>query len=58
MFERSTQLALFALYQTTVLLGILLLPMALLARRVGLPLPLSVGGAVAAVGEVYEKHAE
>ena len=58
MFKRSTRFALFALYQTTVVLGILLLPIALLARRVGLPLPLYLGSAVEAVGNVYEEHAE
>jgi hypothetical protein len=46
------RLALFALYQTTVVLGILLLPVALLARRAGINLPL--GRLVGALGEAYE----
>lgn len=58
MFERSKRFALFALYQTTVVLGIVLLPVALLARQVGVPLPLYVGGAIETIGEVYEEHAE
>lgn len=47
------RLALFALYQTTVALGILLLPVALLAHRAGVNLPL--GRLVATVGDAYEK---
>jgi len=39
MFDRLTRWAAFGLYQTTVALGILLLPVALLSRRLGLPLP-------------------
>jgi hypothetical protein len=58
MFERSTRFALFALYQTTVVLGILLMPVALLARRVGFSLPLRVGNAVQAIGDRYREHAE
>ena len=42
--------ALLVLYQTTVLLGIALLPLAMVTRRFGLPLPLgrAVDGAKAA----------
>ena len=42
--------ALFALYQFTVLLGILLFPVAMFTRRLGVPLPLgrAVDGAKAA----------
>lgn len=46
MIESATRLTVFALYQLTVLFGILLLPVALLARRVGINLP---------IGEVIER---
>ena len=39
MFERLTSLAAFAAYQSTVVLGIALLPLALAARRLGVTLP-------------------
>jgi len=39
MIESVTRLTVFALYQFTVLLGILLLPVALAARRLGIQLP-------------------
>ena len=39
MFDRITQLGLFALYQSTLALGILLLPVALLFRQAGVTLP-------------------
>ncbi|MFB6072591.1 MAG: hypothetical protein ABEJ88_06445 [Halobacterium sp.] len=39
MFDRITRLGLFALYQSTLALGILLLPLAVLARRAGVTLP-------------------
>ncbi|UHH26304.1 hypothetical protein [Halobacterium noricense] len=39
MFDRATRLALFTLYQSTLALGIALLPVALLARRAGVTLP-------------------
>ena len=43
----------FALYQFTLALGILLMPVALLARRAGLHLP--VDRAVEATGAAYER---
>ncbi|ADQ67235.1 hypothetical protein GL213_08320 [Halogeometricum borinquense] len=43
----------FALYQLTLALGILLMPVALLMRRVGIRLPL--GRAVEAAGDAYER---
>ncbi|WP_435194336.1 hypothetical protein [Natronomonas sp. EA1] len=43
---------LFATYQTTIALGVLLLPIALLARKAGLPLPLD--RVIARVGAAYE----
>jgi hypothetical protein len=39
MFDRMTRLALFALYQSSVALGILLLPVALVLRQAGVTLP-------------------
>jgi len=39
MLAQLRSFVLLALYQTTLLLGILLLPVALLARRVGVPFP-------------------
>jgi len=39
MIESVTRLTVFALYQLTVLFGILLLPVALAARRLGITLP-------------------
>lgn len=41
MFETAYRLSLFALYQFTVAVGIVLLPVALMARRFGVELPLS-----------------
>lgn len=43
---------LFALYQTSLLAGILLLPLALLARRLGVRLP--AGRVVRRLGEAYD----
>lgn len=39
MIARLHRFALFALYQSTVAVGLLLLPFAIVMRRVGLPLP-------------------
>jgi hypothetical protein len=39
MFDFLQRAGTFALYQTTLLLGILMMPLALAARRVGLRLP-------------------
>ncbi len=44
----------YALHQATVLLGILTLPLALLARRAGVVLP--VGRLVGWANEVYDRH--
>ncbi|SEO83418.1 hypothetical protein SAMN04487948_105386 [Halogranum amylolyticum] len=52
MIETASRLTLFALYQFTVALGILLFPVAVLARRVGVELPL--GRVVARLGTAYE----
>ncbi len=41
MIESVSRLTVFALYQLTVLFGILLLPVALAARRVGIQLPVA-----------------
>lgn len=48
--------ALFALYQTTVLGGIVLMPVALLARRAGIYLPL--GRLIETLGDAYEDACE
>jgi hypothetical protein len=48
--------ALWALYQLTLFAGIALLPVALMARRVGLPLP--IGRAVEETKAAYESSAE
>jgi hypothetical protein len=56
MIDAVRRLALFALYQTTVALGILLLPVALLARRAGINLP--VGRVVETLGTAYEDTSE
>jgi len=45
--------SLFALYQLTVALGILLMPAALLARRAGVRLP--YGRIIESVAEAYEQ---
>lgn len=55
MFEPVTRFATFVLYQVTVILGILLLPLAVLARRVGITLPL--GRLVETATERYERTA-
>jgi hypothetical protein len=44
----------YALHQATVLLGILTLPFAILARRAGIVLP--VGRLVEWANEVYDRH--
>jgi len=52
MTSRVYRVGLLALYQLTLLLGILLMPFALVARRAGVPLPLH--RAVTRLGEAYE----
>jgi hypothetical protein len=56
MFETTYRLGLFTLYQFALVFGIVLMPVALLARRVGLTLP--VGEVVDAVGDAYEQAAQ
>jgi len=48
-FQRAT---LFALYQMSIILGILLLPVALLAQRGGVNIP--IGDLVDRLGRAYE----
>lgn len=55
MSRTISRLALFAVYQLTVLLGIALLPIALFTRRVGVPLPL--GRIVDSTKAAYEAAA-
>jgi hypothetical protein len=52
MIQGLYRATLFALYQTVVLVGILAMPVALLARRAGVTVPL--GRVVETVGEAYE----
>lgn len=56
MEARLRRTSLFALYQTSIVLGIALLPVALLARRVGVQLP--VGELIDRLGTAYETAAE
>lgn len=56
MKERLSTLALFALYQLTVALGIVLLPVALLTRRAGFVLP--IHRVVGRLGEAYRARAD
>ena len=56
MEARLRRASLFALYQTSIALGIALLPVALLARRVGVRLP--VGRLIERVGAAYQATAE
>ncbi|WP_170178707.1 hypothetical protein [Halapricum salinum] len=52
MESRLSRIALFALYQLTVLVGIALLPIALVARRAGIPLP--IHRLIERLGAAYE----
>jgi len=56
MYTRLTRAGLLALHQAAVTVGILLLPLALAARRAGLRLPM--GRLVEATGSAYERVAE
>ena len=56
MESRLRRMSLFALYQTSIVLGIALLPVALLARRVGVRLP--VGRLIDRLGGAYEAATE
>ncbi|MFB6126944.1 MAG: hypothetical protein ABEJ79_06595 [Halolamina sp.] len=51
MFATARRLLALTVYQLTVVLGLLMLPVAVLARRVGLTLP--VGRLVTAVNDAY-----
>jgi hypothetical protein len=55
MIATMHELSLLALYQVTLVLGILLMPVALLARRAGVNLP--IGRLVDSVGRAYERAA-
>ena len=55
MIESVTRLTVFALYQFTVLLGILLLPVALAARRLGITLP--VDNLIERLDSAYDRTA-
>ena len=53
MIDPIERAALFALYQLSVLLGIVLLPVALIARRAGVMLP--IHRVIDRLGEAYEQ---
>ena len=55
MIDTAFRLTAFALYQLTVAFGILMLPIALLARRVGVQLP--IRNLLAATESAYERAA-
>ena len=54
--ERAYRVTLLAMYQLTLLVGILLMPLALLTERLGLRLP--VDRAVLGLKEAYERTAQ
>jgi len=54
--ERAYRATLLALYQLTLLVGILLMPLALVTERLGLRLP--VDRALLGLKEAYERTAE
>jgi len=53
MFEPLYRAGAFATYQLTLVVGIVLMPLALLARRLGVTVPL--GDLVAATGRAYDR---
>ncbi|MEA1930843.1 hypothetical protein [Halohasta litorea] len=55
MIESVTRLTVFALYQFTVMLGILLLPVALAVRRLGIQLP--IGELIERLDSAYDRTA-
>ena len=55
MIESATRLTVFAMYQLTVLFGILLLPVAIVARRLGVQLP--VGELIDRMDSAYDQTA-
>jgi len=55
MIDSLQRKTMFALYQCTVMLGIALMPVALLARRAGIALP--VHSLLRSVGEAYDSVA-
>ena len=52
MFESLYRVGAFAAYQLTLVVGIALMPLALLARRLGVTVP--VGDLVATAGRAYD----
>jgi hypothetical protein len=55
MIEMASRLTVFALYQITVLFGILLVPVALAARRLGIQLP--IGNLIERLDTAYDRTA-
>lgn len=56
MIESASRFTLFAMYQFVVVVGLLLLPVALFARRFGVVLP--IGDLIEATEAAYEQTAE
>lgn len=55
MLDSPYRAGVFTVYQLTLVVGIVLMPVALLAGRFGVPVP--VGDLVSAVGRAYENAA-
>jgi len=55
MLDSLYRAGVFTVYQLTLVVGILLMPFALMAGRLGVPMP--VGDLVSAAGRVYERTA-
>lgn len=55
MIASMRRASLFALYQSTIAVGIALLPVALVARQIGVPLPLH--RVVRRLGRAYDRSA-
>ncbi len=55
MLDSLYRAGVFTVYQLTLVVGILLMPLALMAGRLGVPMP--VGDLVAAAGRAYESTA-
>lgn len=54
MRSQALRAMLFALYQLSILAGIVLLPVSLVTNRFGVPFP--AGRVVATLGDTYEAH--
>lgn len=54
MIETASRITVFALYQLTVMFGILLVPVALVARRLGIQLP--IGDLIERLDSAYDQN--